>query len=96
MLLYSLHPPKMYVKYSLGLAMKRDLRLSFLSNGLVEDLAGARVGDDRVTIRALIDMLFWSVVIIVSAVVAFGDRLHQGHGDADGRWEPLCTPSGRR
>jgi hypothetical protein len=71
MLLYGLHRPKMDLQYSLASTLKRALTVFFLPGGLAAGLFDAIVSDDRVRIRTLIDMLFWNVVIVVRAAVAF-------------------------
>ena len=47
------------------------LKLFFLPGDLVANLLGATQADDRMMIRTLIDMLFWNVVIVGSALVIF-------------------------
>jgi hypothetical protein len=61
----------MQKEYILGAAMKLALKIFFLPGDLVATLLGATEADDRTMIRTLIDMLFWNLVIIVSAMAIF-------------------------
>jgi hypothetical protein len=47
------------------------MKLSFLPGDLVANLLRTTEPDNRAMIRTLIDMLFWTVVVVVGALVIF-------------------------
>lgn len=47
------------------------VRIFQYPGNLVADLLSATEDDDRMAIRVLIDMLFWNVVVVLAAVIAY-------------------------
>lgn len=47
------------------------IRIFQLPGNMIANLIGATEEDDRMAIRVLIDMLFWNVVVVALAVVAY-------------------------
>ncbi len=47
------------------------VRIFQYPGNLIADLLGATKDDDRTAIRVLINMLFWNVVVVLVAVIAY-------------------------
>jgi hypothetical protein len=61
----------MYPQSILGAAMSLVLKLFFLPGNLAANRLGATRPDDRAMIRTLVDMLFWNLVLVIGAYLAF-------------------------
>lgn len=71
MLLSHCQRHKVHSGYTLGAIMNLAAKVFFLPGELVANLVGATKADDRMMIRMFIDMLFWSLVVIVGAWMIF-------------------------